>query len=108
MGMSYPGITPCVTGLEHYVGPAVGGCSTLVYGWGFSTSTALKCAFGETQTAGTYISPTLISCETPGSMSPHFASVTASNDGVVFTNTTLIGRTTKHLLMDSVLYTSGD
>eukprot|EP00239_Pterosperma_sp_CCMP1384_P004716 CAMPEP_0197855464 /NCGR_PEP_ID=MMETSP1438-20131217/26697_1 /TAXON_ID=1461541 /ORGANISM="Pterosperma sp., Strain CCMP1384" /LENGTH=1343 /DNA_ID=CAMNT_0043470583 /DNA_START=38 /DNA_END=4069 /DNA_ORIENTATION=+ len=105
--MAYPVLTPCVVGMEHYVGPTVGGCDTMVYGWGFSESTWLKCAFDDQQVPATFVSPTVMTCETPGTNSPQFMVVTASNNGAHFTNNTLIGKDTKHLFMDSVLYTDG-
>jgi hypothetical protein len=46
-------------------------------------------------------------CTTPGHVSPRFVDVGFSNDGVSFTNFTKVGKTVKHLFLESSLYTTG-
>ncbi|KAK3237965.1 hypothetical protein CYMTET_51988, partial [Cymbomonas tetramitiformis] len=105
--MAYTGMTPCVLGLEHTVGPAVGDCTIAVYGWSFCKSTGLLCSFDGLEVRATYVSPTQIVCVTPGEVSPKFALVKASNDGAKSTDTKLVGKEVTHLYMDSVLFADG-
>ena len=47
-------------------------------------------------------------CTTPGHISPRFVDVTYSNDGVTFTNPEQIGRSVRHLFLESSLYVTGE
>eukprot|EP00854_Cymbomonas_tetramitiformis_P010663 gene10663-12611_t len=119
--MPIPTIVPCVLGMEHNVGPVDGDCTTQVYGWNFCDSTLLKCGFGDIEVMATFggsggtsagvnsgTSYGILTCDTPGHVSPRFVDVTASNDGRNFTNTETAGKTVRHLFLESSLYVTGE
>jgi len=103
----YPVMVPCVMGMGHSVGPSDGSCPTEVFGWGFADSVNPKVSFGGVEVRATYISPTKLSVETPGHISPRFVDVLASNDGKTFTDVDKAGKAAKHLYMESALYLTG-
>lgn len=103
---TYPGMTPCVLGLENSVGPTGGSCPTAVYGWGFAPSAALKVMFGGEEVRATFVSDTELSVVTPGA-SPRFVELTATNDGTSFTETAVVGKSVKHLYLESALHMHG-
>jgi len=104
---SNPGVKPCVLGLQHIVGPSDGDCMTDVYGWNFAEGVHVKCSFDGRETEAVHRSEKMISCLTPGHVSPRFVTVTASNDGYNFTNTVAVDKTVRHLYMESALYVNG-
>ena len=102
-----PTVTPCVLGMQHSVGPVDGDCPTKVYAWNVADSIYLKCSFDGVQVKGTFVDGSTLRCETPGHFSPRFVDVLASNDGVAFTDAAKVGKTVKHLFMESSLYIDG-
>jgi hypothetical protein len=100
-------MTPCVLGLEHSVGPVDGMCSTKVYGWSFSNSTNPQCSIAGVQGRAVWNSYIEVTCSTPGHLSPRFATVLASNNGLNFTDTSYVDKTVRHLYMESSLYVQG-
>jgi hypothetical protein len=98
---------PCVLGLEHTLGPVDGMCVTEVYGWSFADGTLPTCSVDGVPIRATYVSDSTVSCATPGHMSPRFATVTAANNALNFTDTFYVDKTVRHLYMESSLYLSG-
>jgi len=105
--MTYPGLTPCVLGLEHAIGPTAGRCPSKVHGWGFAPGLAAKVRFGDAEVRAEYVSPTEVRVETPASH-PRYVDVAASNDGVSFTSAEAVGKAVRHLYMESALHLSGN
>lgn len=105
--IAIPSMTPCVLGLEHSVGPVDGMCSTKVYGWSFSDSTNSQCSIAGVQGRAVWNSYIEVTCSTPGHLSPRFATVLASNNGLNFTDTSYVDKTVRHLYMESSLYVQG-
>jgi len=104
---AYPGMTPCVLGVDIVIGPVVGGCMLDVRVWQAAPSTQLTCRFGEYESRAEYVTQTHIRCEAPMANSPQFVTVTSSNNGGVYTNTSAVGKAVQYLYMDSVLYLDG-
>ena len=104
---AHPGLTPCVLGVDRSVGPTAGGCGTTVLGWNFAAGAAPKCGFGGRQSRATYGSATRVTCDTPGRVPPGEAAVTASNDGVRFTDPAEVGKKVWHLALESSLWSAG-
>lgn len=102
-----PAVVPCVLGLEMPVGPTDGLCTQRVYGWNFARGVANHVRFGDLTVPATFINDTELMVETPGHVSPRFVSVTASNNGVHFTDEAGVGRKTEFLYMDAGLYMDG-
>jgi len=98
---------PCVLGVDTVIGPVVGGCMVDVRVWQAAPSTQLTCRFGTYESRAEFVTQTHIRCEAPMATSPEFVTVTASNNGGVFTNTTAVGKAVPYLYMDSVLYLDG-
>lgn len=105
--MPYPVMVPCVMGMSHSVGPSDGSCPSEIFGWGFTDSVNPKVSFGGVEVRATYVNATTLIVETPGHVSPRFVDVLASNDGVSFTDVAKVGKTAKHLYMESALYLTG-
>jgi len=105
---AYPGMIPCVLGVDTVIGPATGGCTVDLRVWQAAPSTQLACQFGDIQTRATYKTQNWISCETPAFPSPQFVAVRASNNGGRFSNATAVGKDVQYLYMDSVLFLPGD
>lgn len=102
-----PTMIPCVLGLEHSVGPVDGLCTTKVYGWSFSDSVNPQCSIAGVQGQAVWNSDDQVTCSTPGHLSPRFATVLASNNGLNFTDTTCVDKTVRHLYMESSMYIQG-
>lgn len=64
-------------------------------------------SFGGVEVRAKYVNSTTLMVETPGHVSPRFVDVLASNDGVAFTDTKAVGKSAKHLYMESALYLTG-
>eukprot|EP00959_Pyramimonas_sp_CCMP1952_P041867 875740-Pyramimonas_sp.AAC.1 len=105
---AYPGMIPCVLGVDTVIGPVTGGCMVDVRVWNAAPSTQLTCQFGEMQTRAVFDTSDHILCETPASPSPQFATVHVSNNGGRFSNETAVGKDVQYLYMDSVLFLAGD
>lgn len=102
-----PVVVPCVRGLEMPVGPTDGTCMQSVYGWNFARAPHTAVRFGDIKVPATFINDTELRVETPGYVSPRFVSVTASNNGATFTDTSGVGRDVKFLYLDAGLYMDG-
>lgn len=127
VSMAIPPMSGCVLGMEHNVGPVDGACVTKIYGWNFADSMFPKCGFGGVEVRAEVIREEIFPgpagggtwnaensllhmsrCTTPGHISPRFVDVTYSNDGVTFTNPEQIGRSVRHLFLESSLYVTGE
>lgn len=106
--IAIPSMIPCVLGLEHSVGPVDGMCNTKVYGWSFSDSLNSQCSIEGVQGKAVWGDYSTVSCSTPGHLSPRFATVLATNNGLNFTDTYYVGKTVRHLYMESSLYVQGN
>lgn len=118
--MAIPTMVPCVLGMEHNVGPVDGSCVTEIYGWNFADSMFPQCSFGGVATRAEIDAAEVLpavgaeakfhtaKCTTPGHVSPRFVDVGFSNDGVTFTDFAAVGKTVKHLFLESSLYTTGE
>lgn len=105
--VAIPSMVPCVLGLEHSVGPVDGLCNTTVYGWSFADSLNSQCSMEGVQGKAVWGNYSTVTCSTPGHLSPRFATVLASNNGLNFTNTNFVNKTVRHLYMESSLYVEG-
>jgi hypothetical protein len=118
--MAIPTMVPCVLGMEHNVGPVDGSCVTEIYGWNFADSMFPQCSFGGVATRAEIDAENVLpsvgaaamfhtaKCTTPGHVSPRFVDVGFSNDGTSFTDFAAVGKTVKHLFLESSLYTTGE
>ena len=118
--MAIPTMVPCVLGMEHNVGPVDGSCVTEIYGWNFADSMFPQCSFGGVATRAEVDAADVLpgvgaaakfhtaKCTTPGHVSPRFVDVGFSNDGSTFTDFAAVGKTVKHLFLESSLYTTGE
>uniref|UniRef100_A0A061RNA4 LamG-like jellyroll fold domain-containing protein n=1 Tax=Tetraselmis sp. GSL018 TaxID=582737 RepID=A0A061RNA4_9CHLO len=102
-----PVVIPCVLGMEMPVGPTDGLCTQSVYGWNFANGPFLFVKFGDMLVRASYVDDRELEVDTPGHVSPRFVTVTASNNGHVFTNVTGAGRETQFLYLDPGLYMDG-
>lgn len=107
LATAIPPMIPCVLGLQHSVGPTDGDCLTDIYGWNFADGFMPKCSFGNVETMASWVKGSVIRCETPGHFSPRFVDVIASNDGFNFTDPMSVGKSVKHLYMESAMYVDG-